>query len=94
MFTNNFTVHTTAEEVAAALSRETTGKNGAALYESESDIDGIGFKTARVLANYANLVIITGYNAERCEGRTRSDPFSIRYPFCLVFSGSATFHGN
>jgi NAD(P)-dependent dehydrogenase (short-subunit alcohol dehydrogenase family) len=30
-----------------------------------TSINGIGFETARVLAKYANLVIITGYNSER-----------------------------
>ncbi|KAJ7711447.1 hypothetical protein B0H16DRAFT_1816927, partial [Mycena metata] len=30
-----------------------------------TSINGIGFETARVIAKYANLVIITGYNSER-----------------------------
>jgi hypothetical protein len=28
-------------------------------------LNGIGFETARVIAKYANLLIITGYNDER-----------------------------
>lgn len=30
-----------------------------------TSVNGIGFEAARVIAKYANLVIITGYNAER-----------------------------
>ena len=30
-----------------------------------TSLDGLGFETARVLAKYATLVVITGYNVER-----------------------------
>ncbi|KAJ7480751.1 NAD-P-binding protein [Mycena latifolia] len=62
MSQNNFTSHTTAEELADAFAREIEGKN---VLITGTSIDGIGFETARVLAKYANLVIITGYNTER-----------------------------
>lgn len=31
-----------------------------------TSINGLGFESARVIAKHANLVIITGYNEERC----------------------------
>ncbi|KAF8188444.1 hypothetical protein K438DRAFT_1833566 [Mycena galopus ATCC 62051] len=58
----NFSFATTAEEVATALSAEIRGKN---VLITGTSIKGIGFETARVIARYANLVIITGYNQER-----------------------------
>ncbi|KAJ7511952.1 hypothetical protein B0H11DRAFT_2214825 [Mycena galericulata] len=50
-----FSFTTTAEEVASAISILITG----------TSLNGIGFEASRVIAKYANLVIITGYNAER-----------------------------
>ncbi|KAJ7198852.1 hypothetical protein GGX14DRAFT_665445 [Mycena pura] len=52
----------TAEEVARAFADEIKGKN---VLITGTSIDGLGFETARVLAKYANLVVITGYNVER-----------------------------
>ncbi|KAJ7505914.1 NAD-P-binding protein [Mycena galericulata] len=59
-----FSFDTTAEEVADAFAREIEGKN---VLVTGTSIGGIGFETARVLAKYANLVIVTGYNAERLQ---------------------------
>jgi len=57
-----FTAATTAEEVADVFVEHIRGKN---VLITGTSINGIGFETARVLAKYANLVIITGYDAER-----------------------------
>ncbi|KAJ6453145.1 hypothetical protein C8R45DRAFT_1039716 [Mycena sanguinolenta] len=57
-----FTSTTTAEEVAAAFVDRIRGRN---VLVTGTSIGGIGFETARVLAKYANLVIITGHNSER-----------------------------
>ncbi|KAJ7456253.1 NAD-P-binding protein [Mycena galericulata] len=54
----DFTSTTTAEEVATVFANRIRGKNG-------TSINGLGFEAARVIAKYANLVIITGYNSER-----------------------------
>ncbi|KAJ7078518.1 hypothetical protein C8R44DRAFT_895943 [Mycena epipterygia] len=57
-----FGYHTTSEEAAAACADEIKGKN---VLITGTSLNGLGFETARVVAKYANLVIITGYNAER-----------------------------
>ncbi|KAJ6585926.1 hypothetical protein B0H19DRAFT_1250680 [Mycena capillaripes] len=57
-----FSLNTTAEEVAIAFSHEIKGKN---VLITGTSLNGIGFETARVIAKHANLVIITGYNDER-----------------------------
>ncbi|KAK7033423.1 short-chain dehydrogenase/reductase family protein [Favolaschia claudopus] len=57
-----FSFHTTADEVATAFADIIRGKN---VLITGTSLNGIGFDTARVIAKYANLVIITGYNAER-----------------------------
>ncbi|KAJ6568856.1 hypothetical protein B0H19DRAFT_1256560 [Mycena capillaripes] len=57
-----FTYTTTAEEVATAFAEEIKGKN---VLITGTSINGIGFETARVIAKYAKLVVITGYNEER-----------------------------
>ncbi|KAK7000489.1 short-chain dehydrogenase/reductase family protein [Favolaschia claudopus] len=57
-----FSVSTTAEEVAATFAEEIRGKN---VLITGTSLNGIGYEAARVIAKYANLVIITGYNAER-----------------------------
>ncbi|KAF7299902.1 Short-chain dehydrogenase/reductase family protein [Mycena chlorophos] len=59
-----FGATTTAEEVADALVSEIKGKN---VLVTGTSINGIGFETARAIAKYANLVIITGYNASRLQ---------------------------
>ncbi|KAJ7505911.1 hypothetical protein B0H11DRAFT_1851170 [Mycena galericulata] len=61
---SEFSFHTTAEEVADTFAREIKGRN---VLITGTSLGGIGFETARVLAKYANLVIITGYNAERLQ---------------------------
>ncbi|KAK7039945.1 short-chain dehydrogenase/reductase family protein [Favolaschia claudopus] len=57
-----FSFTTTAEEVATAFASEIKGKN---VLVTGTSLNGIGFETARVIAKYANLVVITGYNEER-----------------------------
>ncbi|KAJ6537218.1 hypothetical protein DFH09DRAFT_1324326 [Mycena vulgaris] len=57
-----FSFSTTADDVASAFVGEIQGKN--ALITGTS-LNGIGFEAALVIAKYANLVIITGYNSER-----------------------------
>ncbi|KAJ6568790.1 hypothetical protein B0H19DRAFT_1256504 [Mycena capillaripes] len=57
-----FSFSTTADEVATVFADEIKGKN---VLVTGTSINGIGFETARVIAKYANLVIITGYNLER-----------------------------
>ncbi|KAJ7157573.1 NAD-P-binding protein [Mycena crocata] len=58
----NFSFTTTAEEVATAFADEIKGKN---VVVTGTSLNGIGFETAAAIAKYANLVIITGHNAER-----------------------------
>ncbi|KAF7293207.1 hypothetical protein HMN09_01198800 [Mycena chlorophos] len=60
----DFSFETTAQEAAAALKDEIQGKN---ILITGTTINGIGFEAARAVAPYANLVVITGYNAERLE---------------------------
>ncbi|KAJ7457958.1 NAD-P-binding protein [Mycena galericulata] len=57
-----FSFETTADEVATAFSEEIKGKN---VLITGTSINGLGYETARAIAKYANLVIITGYNADR-----------------------------
>ncbi|KAF7348063.1 Short-chain dehydrogenase/reductase family protein [Mycena sanguinolenta] len=57
-----FTASTTAEEVADTFAEQIRGKN---VLVTGTSINGIGFEAARVIAKYANLVVITGYNSER-----------------------------
>ncbi|KAJ7676526.1 hypothetical protein DFH06DRAFT_1428019 [Mycena polygramma] len=57
-----FSFSTTADDVASVFTNEIRGKN---VLLTGTSLNGIGFEAARVIANYANLVIITGYNSER-----------------------------
>ncbi|CAK5267264.1 unnamed protein product [Mycena citricolor] len=57
-----FEFNTTAEEVATTFAEQIRGKN---VLITGTSLNGLGFETARVVAKYANLVIITGYNKER-----------------------------
>ncbi|KAJ6502714.1 NAD-P-binding protein [Mycena vitilis] len=59
-----FGFSTTSDEVVNALSSEIAGKNVLVTGTSQN---GIGFDTARAIAKYAGLVIITGYNTERLQ---------------------------
>ncbi|KAJ6595023.1 NAD-P-binding protein [Mycena vulgaris] len=60
--TPTFSFATTAEEVGTAFAAEIKGKN---VLITGTSVNGIGFEAARVIAKYANLVIITGYDANR-----------------------------
>ncbi|KAJ7029876.1 NAD-P-binding protein [Mycena alexandri] len=57
-----FSSTTTADEVAATFSANIREKN---VLITGTSLNGLGFETARVIAKYANLVIITGYNVQR-----------------------------
>ncbi|KAF8194323.1 hypothetical protein K438DRAFT_1968938 [Mycena galopus ATCC 62051] len=57
-----FSFTTTAEEVATAFADIIRRKN---VLITGTSLNRIGFETARVLAMYANLVIITGHNPNR-----------------------------
>ncbi|KAJ7239351.1 NAD-P-binding protein [Mycena rebaudengoi] len=57
-----FGYSTTAEEVATIFSKEIRGKN---VLITGTSLNSLGFETARVIAQHANLVIIAGYNSER-----------------------------
>ncbi|KAJ6475690.1 NAD(P)-binding protein [Mycena vitilis] len=60
-FTRN--IDTTSDEVAtAAFADQIKGKN---VLITGTSVNGVGFESARVIAKYANLIIITGYNLER-----------------------------
>ncbi|KAJ7162852.1 hypothetical protein C8R46DRAFT_1352714 [Mycena filopes] len=58
----NFGFSTTAEEVATHFASEIQGKN---VLVTGTSLNSLGFETARAIAKHANLVVITGYNAER-----------------------------
>ncbi|KAJ7620290.1 hypothetical protein FB45DRAFT_1032969 [Roridomyces roridus] len=60
----SFSAETTAEQVADTFAREIAGKN---VLITGTSIGGLGFETARVIAKYANLLVITGYNHERLQ---------------------------
>ncbi|KAJ7084513.1 hypothetical protein B0H15DRAFT_848014 [Mycena belliarum] len=62
MLLPTFSFSSTADEVADALAHEIRGKN---VLITGTSLNGVGFDAARAMAKYANLVIITGYNAER-----------------------------
>ncbi|KAJ6584414.1 hypothetical protein B0H19DRAFT_1058840 [Mycena capillaripes] len=57
-----FSSSTTAEEVATVFATEIQGKN---VLITGTSLNGIGFETARVLAKYAGLLVITGHNSDR-----------------------------
>ncbi|KAJ7107766.1 NAD-P-binding protein [Mycena epipterygia] len=57
-----FSFSTTADEVATAFASEIRGKN---VLITGTSLNGIGYEAARVIAKYANLIVITGYNSER-----------------------------
>ncbi|KAJ7776245.1 hypothetical protein B0H16DRAFT_1859081 [Mycena metata] len=57
-----FSFATTADDVATVFVDEIKGKN---VLVTGTSLKSIGFETARVIAKYANSVIISGYNAER-----------------------------
>ncbi|KAJ7691418.1 hypothetical protein B0H17DRAFT_1331095 [Mycena rosella] len=59
-----FGFSTTSDEVVDALSSTIAGKN---VLVTGTSRNGIGFDTARAIAKYAGLVIITGYNVERLQ---------------------------
>ncbi|KAJ6535710.1 hypothetical protein B0H19DRAFT_1271433 [Mycena capillaripes] len=57
-----FSFSTTAKEVATAFADEIRGKN---VLITGTSLNGIGYETALAIAKYANLVVLTGYSAER-----------------------------
>ncbi|KAK7030186.1 short-chain dehydrogenase/reductase family protein [Favolaschia claudopus] len=86
-----FSFHTTAEEVADVFANEIRGKN---VLVTGTSLNGLGFETARVLAKYANLVIITGYNQERLKLSEytikKENPAVKIYPLTLDLSSFAS----
>nr|GAT43420.1 short-chain dehydrogenase/reductase family protein [Mycena chlorophos] len=65
-----FNASTTADEVVDAFAADIKGKN---VLVTGTSLNGIGFETARAIAKYANLVVITGYN----EGRLQASKNAI-----------------
>jgi len=61
---DKFGFHTTAEEVVDLYANEIKGKN---VLVTGTSLNGLGAETALQIAKYANLVIITGYNAGRLQ---------------------------
>ncbi|KAJ7480665.1 hypothetical protein FB451DRAFT_1238171 [Mycena latifolia] len=57
-----FGFSTTAAEAATAFTKEIQGKN---VLITGTSLNSVGFETARAIAPHANLVILTGHNAER-----------------------------
>ncbi|KAF7290576.1 Short-chain dehydrogenase/reductase family protein [Mycena indigotica] len=57
-----FSFETTAQEAASALREQISGKN---VLITGTSTKSLGLEAARAMAPYANLIIITGYNAER-----------------------------
>ncbi|KAJ7038683.1 hypothetical protein C8F04DRAFT_1088311 [Mycena alexandri] len=86
-----FSFATTAEDVATTFRDEIKGKN---VLVTGTSLNGIGFETARVIAKYANLVIITGYNSERLklseEAIKKEIPEANIYPLVLDLSSFAS----
>ncbi|KAJ7859000.1 hypothetical protein B0H13DRAFT_2570930 [Mycena leptocephala] len=85
-----FSFGTTADEVATFLADEIRGKN---VLITGTSLNGIGFETARVLAKFANLVVITGHNADRlklAEDTIRNEvPSANIWPLILDLSSLA-----
>ncbi|KAK7024751.1 short-chain dehydrogenase/reductase family protein [Favolaschia claudopus] len=75
----DFSFSTTADEVVAAFADRITGKN---VLVTGTSINGLGFETARAIAKHANLVIITGYNAERL--KLAEDAIKIEHPHANI----------
>ncbi|KAF7299888.1 Short-chain dehydrogenase/reductase family protein [Mycena chlorophos] len=59
-----FNASTTADDVVDAFAADIKGKN---VLVTGTSLNGIGFETARAIAKYANLVVITGYNEGRLQ---------------------------
>ncbi|KAJ7744143.1 hypothetical protein B0H16DRAFT_1693284 [Mycena metata] len=85
-----FSFTTTADQVATAFVNEIKGKN---VLVTGTSLKSLGFETARVIAKHANLVIITGYNAERLklseEAIKEEIPQANIYPLVLDLSSFA-----
>ncbi|KAJ7292083.1 hypothetical protein C8J57DRAFT_1589158 [Mycena rebaudengoi] len=62
MASAEFSFATTANQVATLFADEIKGK---IVLVTGTSLNGIGFETARVIAKYAGLVIITGYSIDR-----------------------------
>ncbi|KAJ6450090.1 hypothetical protein C8R45DRAFT_1224228 [Mycena sanguinolenta] len=65
----------TTEEVATVFRDEIWGKN---VLVTGTSLNSLGFETARAIARYANLIIITGYNPERL--RLREAAIKLEFP--------------
>nr|GAT45838.1 short-chain dehydrogenase/reductase family protein [Mycena chlorophos] len=65
-----FSASTTSDEVVDTFADDIKGKN---VLVTGTSLNGLGFETARAIAKYANLVVITGYN----EGRLQASKTAI-----------------
>ncbi|KAJ7061256.1 hypothetical protein C8F01DRAFT_1288634 [Mycena amicta] len=74
-----FGFFSTAQDVASALSAQIVGKN---VLITGTSLHGLGFETARAIAKYANLLIITGHNSERL--RLSYDTIKLELPCANV----------
>ncbi|KAF7309044.1 Short-chain dehydrogenase/reductase family protein [Mycena kentingensis (nom. inval.)] len=72
MASESFGFSTTSDEVAAALAEHIRGKNAGLriVLITGTAQNGIGFSAAKSIAQFANLVVIVGSNAERL-GKTQ-----------------------
>ncbi|KAF7299919.1 Short-chain dehydrogenase/reductase family protein [Mycena chlorophos] len=59
-----FSASTTSDEVVDTFADDIKGKN---VLVTGTSLNGLGFETARAIAKYANLVVITGYNEQRLQ---------------------------
>ncbi|KAK7007892.1 short-chain dehydrogenase/reductase family protein [Favolaschia claudopus] len=86
-----FSFTTTAEEVAAAFAGEIKGKN---VLITGTSLNGLGFEAARVIAHYANLVIITGYDEGRLKLSAdvikKANPTANIYPLSIDLASLAS----
>ncbi|KAJ7038684.1 hypothetical protein C8F04DRAFT_1088316 [Mycena alexandri] len=86
-----FSFATTADDVATAFLDEIKGKD---VLITGTSLKGIGFEAARVIAKYANRVIITGYNAKRLklseEAIKKETPQANIYSLVLDLSSFAS----
>ncbi|KAK6977158.1 short-chain dehydrogenase/reductase family protein [Favolaschia claudopus] len=86
-----FSFNTTAEEVGNVFADEIRGKT---VLITGTSLKGIGFETARVIAKYAKLLIIAGYNEERLklseEGIKKETPTANIYRLTIDLSSLAS----
>ncbi|KAF7293217.1 Short-chain dehydrogenase/reductase family protein [Mycena chlorophos] len=85
-----FSFETTAQDAASVLKDQITGKN---VLITGTSVKSLGLEAARAIAPYANLVVITGYNAERTLTLDLSSLASVRKAAAEVNAYSEPLHG-